>query len=205
MTPEEFILSHPFFTTKDFALATKVRIDSAARSLKAYLKIGLLTKITRGVWGYMKHPHFSPYGLVPLLLGPEQGYVSFLSALQRHGVLAQIPQKILVATTGHTRQLNSSIANFDFIQVNPKYMLYGVEWVKTDICYGLASAEKALIDCFYISTRKKKRFASFPELDFAHINKKKFNSLLKRHNFPKPIETKIKILFADLLNQNHGV
>lgn len=195
MTTEEFFLLNPVFTTKTFASATRIRIDSAARSLNAYARTGLLTKVTRGIWANLKHPHFSPYGLIPFLCDQEQGYVSFLSALQRHGVLSQIPQKIFIATTGHTRKLYSSIANFEFIQLNPKYMTDGIEWVMSDVCYGLASAEKALIDCFYISTRKGKRFSNLPELDLAQISKRKFSILLKKHRFPASIRTKIQLLF----------
>lgn len=62
------------------------------------------------------------------ILGVEQGYVSFLSALSYHGVISQIPQKTLIATTGHARKISIETYNFDMIQIKPEYMMYGVEW-----------------------------------------------------------------------------
>lgn len=198
MTNEEFFLNNAIFTTKDFALATDVRLDSAARSLKAHVRSGLLTKITRGVWANVRHQNFSLYGLIPYILEKEQGYLSFLSALHRHGVISQIPQKIFIATTGHTRRLISPLMEFNFIQMNPKYMCDGIEWFSAGTHYGFASVEKALLDCLYISTRRGRRFSNFPELDFENINKKKFVALLKRQGYPVQIESKIKERFKEL-------
>ncbi|MBK7961252.1 MAG: hypothetical protein IPK04_08595 [Bdellovibrionales bacterium] len=82
--------------------------------------------------------------------------------------------------------------------MNPKYMTYGIDWIAAGESYGLATAEKALIDCFYISTRKGNRFLNLPEVDLGSINRKKFLHLLKKHNFPEPINTKIKLFFAGL-------
>jgi predicted transcriptional regulator of viral defense system len=199
MTPAEFFLTRPVFSTRDFALATGVNVDSAARSLKAYSKTDLITKVTRGIWMNRKHPKFSIYGLVPFLLGAEQGYVSFLSALHRHGVISQVPQKVFVATTGHTRRLSSPVSEFDFIQMNPRYMHLGVNWFLGSTQYGLAGPEKALIDCLYISTRKGRRFSRFPELDLDDIDKGEFLRLLNAHKFPQPISTKIRKRFDELI------
>lgn len=199
MKPEAFLLTYAIFSTKDFASGVGVRMDSAARKLKSYEETGIIKKITRGVWANDKHRDFSRYGLVPFLLGAEQGYVSFLSALHRHEVISQVPQKIIVATTGHTRRLRSPVAEFDFIQMNPQYMREGIEWFQTKVSYGMASPEKALLDCLYISTRKGRRFLNFPELELENLNKKKFEQLLKVHAFPWPIEKKIKEKFKELL------
>lgn len=202
MSPEEFFLFNPCFTTKMFASSTCLRMDSTARSLKRYTNLGLVTKITRGIWANTKHPYFSAYSLVPLLLESEQGYVSFLSALHRHGVISQIPQKIFVATTGHTRRLNTPVAYFDFIQINPRYHQYGTEWLSGKSNYSLATAEKALLDCLYLSTRKGRRFLKFPELDFQNFTKKKFKVLLQKHQFPLPIAIKIQDEFEELWNNS---
>lgn len=61
---------------------------------------GALTRLTRGVWANTSHPDFHPLVCVPKLLGREQGYVSFLTALHLRGVISQIPRTIQVATTG---------------------------------------------------------------------------------------------------------
>lgn len=197
MTPEQFLIETPIFTTKQFAVATDLRLESASRSLMKYVQNGLLKKVTRGLWANEKHRHFSRYGLVPFLLGPEQGYISFLSALHRHDVISQVPQSILIATTGHTRRLDSEFGKFEFIQIKPQLMKVGIQWFDGEVQYGLASLEKALLDCLYISSRKGKRFSHFPELNFENFSQKKFDRLLKEH----PIAHPIKIVISKRLNK----
>lgn len=195
----EFFLKHPVFTTKEFSFFLKVRMDSAARTLTNFEKKKIIKKVTRGIWANDQHPHFSRYGLVPYLLGTEQGYVSFLSALHRHGVISQIPQKIFVATTGHSRRLRCSFGEFEFIQIHPRYMQIGIDWFSTTTHYGLATAEKALLDSIYLSTRKGHRFSHFPELDVTEFKKKIFFKLMKEQDFPVSIQIKIKSRFYELV------
>lgn len=198
MKAEKFISLKAIFLTREFALATKTRLDAASRKLKSLEKSGLIQSVTRGLWTNTSHPNYSQYSLTPYLIGAEQGYISFLSALHRHQVISQIPQRIFVATTGHTRKLNSKMAAFDFIQMNPKYMQLGIEWFNQDVVYGLATAEKALLDCLYISTRRGKKFKNFPELDLSIIKPARFLKLLKQHKLPIRIENHIKEKFKEL-------
>lgn len=203
MTPEEFLLTKPVFRSRDFAQATCTRLDSTARILRRYEARGVIHKITRGIWTNPKHFGYSIYSLVPYILDQEQGYISFLTALHRHEVISQIPQTIFVATTGHTRKLTSKTGVFSLIQLSPKYMRYGIEWFSSKSAqYGLATAEKALLDCLYISIRKGKRFSFFPELDMTHIEKKKFYDLLNKHTFPNWLEKKIQHKLEKLWKQN---
>jgi predicted transcriptional regulator of viral defense system len=200
MKAEKFISMKAIFLTREFALATKTRLDAASRKLKSLEKSELIQFVTRGLWANTNHPNYSVYSLTPYLVGAEQGYVSFLSALQRHQVISQIPQRIFVATTGHGRKLNSKGAAFEFIQMNPKYMQSGIQWLNQDVTYGLATAEKALIDCLYISSRRGRKFKDFPELDLSNINQAQFLKLLKQHEFPKRIENHIRQRFKELLS-----
>jgi predicted transcriptional regulator of viral defense system len=198
MIPEEFFLEYAIFTTRHFSTAVNIRVDSATRTLNSYAKKKFIVKVTRGLWANTKHRFYSPYALVPFLLSSEQGYVSFLSALQKNGVISQIPQKIFIATTGHSRRLTSKCGNFEFLQLKPNYMRVGINWMIGDIHYGIASAEKALLDCLYISSRRNQRFSHFPELDFSHFKKKTFFKLLKEHHFPVSIENYIHERFINL-------
>lgn len=192
MRAEQFLLKHSIFSTREFARATHMRIDSASRLLHNYLNNGILEKISRGIWYNKENKYYSIFGLVPYLLGREQGYVSFLSALHRHGVISQIPQTVFIATTGHARKIQSNKILFEFIQLKPQFMAHGVLWHDKATPYAIASIEKALIDCLYISTRKGNRFQHFPEIDFTIISKKKLSDLLKKHQFTSTIESCIK-------------
>jgi predicted transcriptional regulator of viral defense system len=173
-----FLLQHAIFTTRQFAALCDVRVDAASRSLARLARRADVARVTRGLWCQPGHPRFSAYALVPFLLANEHGYVSFLSAMHRHGLVSQIPGSIQVATTGHSRKLPSSIGRFEFIRIKPQMMTAGIESSDTEPPYGIASAEKALLDTLYIATRKGNRFARLPEVDLTAINRKELRALL---------------------------
>lgn len=175
---EEFI----FFTTREYAFVAGVSISAASRQLKRQESKGFITHVVRGIWANANHLYYNPLGCVSYLLGGEQGYVSFLTALHRHGILSQIPRTIQVATTGHSRKLKTPIGVFEFFQLKPEMMTDGIEWCETRVPFRMATPEKTLLDIFYITTRKKKRFSSLPELEIesTSFKSRKFNSLVKK-------------------------
>ena len=154
------------FTTRDFANYSGMSISAASKHLRRLSDKKLLTRITKGLWANTGHLHFHPLACVPYLLGKEQGYVSFLTALHAHGLVSQIPKTIQIATTGRGRTLNSAVGDFEFFQIKPELMKQGAHWSDTHLPYLIATAEKALIDTLYLSTRKNRRFASLPEVEF---------------------------------------
>jgi predicted transcriptional regulator of viral defense system len=141
-------------------------MPAAAKRLSRLSDKEILTRVTKGVWANTVHPYFHPLCCVPYLLGKEQGYVSFLTALHLHGVVSQIPKTYQVATTGRARSLNSPVGRYEFFQIKPELMTQGVNWSELRLPYLLASSEKALLDTLYLATRKNRRFARMPELDF---------------------------------------
>jgi predicted transcriptional regulator of viral defense system len=177
------------FTTRDFANFSGISMPAASKRLLRLADRKLLTRITKGLWANTGHPHFHPLACVPYLLGNEQGYVSFLSALHLHGLISQIPKTLQIATTGHTRILNSPVGQYEFMQIKPELMKQGIEWSDTHLPYLIATAEKALIDALYLSTRKRRRFSRLPEVDIQHsaFRKREFERLLKQ----LPVSTRI--------------
>jgi predicted transcriptional regulator of viral defense system len=177
------------FTTRDYANHQKLSLPAASKRLTRLKQNKLLTHITKGVWANTGHPYFHPASCVPYLLNNESGYVSFLTALHFHGLLSQIPKTIQVATTGHSRRLDSSVAYYEFIQIKPELMQTQITWSETQLPYLLATAEKALIDVLYISTRKNRRFIRMPELSLTPdlINKRTFRKLFNQ----LPLTTRI--------------
>jgi len=190
MTDTDFLMKNVFFTTREFAIHTGRSISHASHKLDRLRKEGTVTLMTRGVFAQPNHPFYTVFGAVPYLLGNEQGYISFLSALHRYGIISQIPTSIHVATTGHTRQLRTPLGSFEFFKLNPKLMRSGIENFKGKISYNIASQEKALFDTFYLSTRKGRRFTKLPELDLDKIKEKKFLELAKSI----PITIRIPVL-----------
>jgi len=161
------------FTTREFATDAEVAIATATRQLGAAADRGALVRITRGVWANPKHPDFHPLVCVPKILGGEQGYVSFLTALHLHGVISQIPRTIQVATTGHARRLDTAVGTYELFQLAPKLMRDGVEWSQTRAPYRLASAEKALVDTLYVARHRGARFRSLPEVELRGLSRRR--------------------------------
>ncbi len=163
----ELLNSNDFvvFTTREFASHVGISMSAAAKRLSRLSEKEFLTRVTKGVWANAGHPYFHPLCCVPYLLGKEQGYVSFLTALHLHGVVSQIPKTIQVATTGLALSLDSPVGRYEFFQIKPELMTQGVDWSESLLSYLVASAEKALLDTLYLATRKNRRFARMPELD----------------------------------------
>ena len=191
MDPIAFLARHALFSTRSFAFATGQRIDSASRWLGSLARRDALVRVTRGVWAQSGHPAFTPYAATGFLVGNEHGYVSFISALHRHGVLSQIPGAIQVATTGHGRTLDSPIGRFEFLQLRPPMMAEGIEMSETEPPYAIATLEKALLDTFYIATRRGNRYRRLPELDLSDVDHRVFTELLAAQVTARPIRKAI--------------
>ena len=192
--------SSPIFTTRDFAIQSKISTSAAARLLSRITSEKEVIRVTRGLWMYAKENEVHPFSITPYLLGNEHGYISLLTALHIHGVLSQIPTRTQVVTTAHSRVVKTKLGVFEFFQMKPEMMLDGVVWSNTKLPFRMATPEKALLDVFYLSTRKGKRFASLPELDLQEsgFKKKNFLKLLKNQNFPIPIERAIQERFEKI-------
>ena len=186
------------FTTRDFASYSSISMPAASKRLSRLADKKLLTRITKGLWANTSHPWFHPLACVPYLLGKEQGYVSFLTALHLHGLISQIPKTLQIATTGHARTLNSPVGDYEFLQIKPELMKQGTQWSDTHLPYIIATAEKALIDTLYLSTRKNRRFARLPEVDIRQtaFRKREFERLLKQ----LPIPTRISAVMRERWN-----
>lgn len=182
------------FTTRGFADASGSSLSAASRRLDRLAKQRYLVRVTKGVWANPGHPHFHPLACVPYLLGKEQGYVSFLTALHLHGVISQIPRSTQVATTGRGRLVESPVGRFEFFRIKPELMRDGVTWSETRLPYPIATREKALLDVLYLSTRKNRRFARLPEIDIAGsgFRRREFERLLATLGFPVRLRSAIQ-------------
>ena len=177
----ELLISPDFvaFTTREYAARAGLAIASATRQLTRAAAGGAIVRVSRGIWANPSHPFFHPSACVAKILGNEQGYVSFLTALHARGVIEQIPRTLQVATTGHARRLVTTVGTFELFHVAPTLMRDGIEWSETRIPYRLATAEKALLDAYYLAIRRGRRFRSLPEVDWTRLKKKRFLALVE--------------------------
>jgi predicted transcriptional regulator of viral defense system len=158
-------LRRPIFTTREFAGLRGVSLSSASQTLKRLESRGHLLHMSRGLWCDPGDPRFSPLGVVPFLVPHGRAYVSFLTALHLHGVIEQIPQTIEVAATAHGKRVVTPAGTFELHKLDPR-VFDGFDWYGDRQDFLIASPEKALVDCLYLSTRRGKRFRFFPELSF---------------------------------------
>ena len=122
-------------------------------------------KVTRGVWAEPGQRPLSGFEMIPYLFPHQRVYVSFISALNLHGIIEQIPQVVTLASLSHTRTLRTKAGVFSVHQIAPA-LFDGFDWYRGDGSFLIAEPEKALIDSLYLSSRRKKQFGYFPETDF---------------------------------------
>jgi predicted transcriptional regulator of viral defense system len=157
-------LGRPIFTTREIAAVRKGTLSATSQVLTRMARQRLLVKAARGIWCIHTDPRFSRFGLVPYLAGNNRAYVSLLSALNLHGLINQIPQVIYAVSTGPTRLVRTAVGSFSFHQIQPGFF-DGFDWNGPSRSFLLATPEKAIVDSFYLSTRKGNRFRYLPELD----------------------------------------
>jgi len=130
-------------------------------------KKGIVIKIARGIWGFeFGREKITPYAVIPYLMQSHRVYVSFVSALHLHGIIEQIPQTMTLASTSHTKTINTKVGTYFIHRIAPAFFK-GFDWYKGDGNFLIAEPEKALVDCLYLSARKSKQFAHFPEMRFS--------------------------------------
>ncbi len=156
---------HRVFTTHEIAALSGKSASTVVQSLNRLVRQGLLVKIYRGVWAEPGTRAISPFEIIPYLFPRQRVYVSLITALHLHGIVEQIPQVITLVSTAHTSTLRTQAGIFSVHQIAPAFF-DGFDWYKGEGHFLIAEPEKALIDSLYLSSRKKKQFGSFPELDF---------------------------------------
>ena len=112
-------LNRPVFTTREAAMLSGSSLSNASKTLKTLEKKGLVFKVSRGIWAETGNERISPYSMIPLLLPKNRAYVSFISALHLHGIIEQITQEITLASTIHTKIINTKAGTFSIHRITP--------------------------------------------------------------------------------------
>lgn len=169
--PEISILSYikrlkrGVFTTNELARFSGKSVSNTSQALRFLEKQGVISNIYRGLWIETGNKSVSPYLAINFILPKHRAYVSFVSALHLYGIIEQIPQVITLASTSHTKIIKTKIAAFSIHRIAPSFFK-GFGWYKGAGSFLIAEPEKALVDCLYLASRKKKAFKFFPELHF---------------------------------------
>jgi predicted transcriptional regulator of viral defense system len=154
-------LGRPIVTTREAAALWRTEQGTAGRRLRAMEGAGLARRLRRGLWAL--DPDIEPFVVVPFLTAPFPAYVSFWSALHRHGVIEQIPRQISVASLDRARRIETSLGTYAIHHLAPE--LFGGFQGSEEVGY-VATPEKALFDISYVRAAAG-GVAFFPELSLS--------------------------------------
>ncbi len=194
----------PVFTTAEVAEAASTALPNASRDLAKLEQMGMITRVRRGLWAITGHPEFSPYEVVPYLVpGEGETYVSFLSALNLHGMIDQIPRVVQVATRAQRSRLDTPVGSFEFHQIQGA-LFGGFGPYRRTGRFDMASPEKALFDTLYLSARKGRRFAHLPELELPkEFSVEEMEAWMGRVEY-RPLRTAVRKRWSKIAGRGTG-
>ena len=142
---------------------------------------GILERVRRGYYRVSTRPA-DEAALANVLYRPS--YLSFESALARHGILSQIPYAMTFATTRRSKRMTIGGREAEFRQIK-KDLFFGY---RLEGGLYVAEPEKALLDELYMMKRGR---AAIPleELDVDRLSKGRLREFASR--FPKEIDEAI--------------
>jgi predicted transcriptional regulator of viral defense system len=145
-------------TTAEAATRWRVEEGTARRRLRSITEAGLARRLRRGLWTL--DPEVDPFVVAPFLTAPLPAYVSFSSALHRHGLIEQIPRQVSIASLDRSRRIVTSVATYAVHHLAPG--VFGGFRGSQEAGY-VATPEKAMFDSVYIRAAAGS-VAYFPEL-----------------------------------------
>lgn len=138
-------LGRPLIQTGEAAARLSVSVSSASHLLRKLQEADLVRRVRPGLWALQPNPE--PFSIAPYLTAPFPAYISFWSALARHGMIEQIPRSISVASTDRSRRSVTSLGIYAIHHLAPE--LFDGYSGSQESGY-LAAPEKALFDAVYL-------------------------------------------------------
>jgi predicted transcriptional regulator of viral defense system len=142
---ELLTLGRPLVETREAAARLSTSLSGASHLLRSLEAAGLITRIRRGLWALRPDPE--PFSIPPYLTVPFPAYVSYWSALARHGMIEQIPRHVSVASTGRSKRVTTSQGLYVVHHLTPE--LFDGYTGTPEHGY-LATPAKALFDAVYL-------------------------------------------------------
>src|SRR2546428_1485574 len=181
-------LRSPVITTGEAAAALRVSTSAGSRSLRTLAQEGLAQRIRYGLWNLAPEP-IDPRRLASEITRPYPSYVSFESALSAHGMIAQLPRDISLASLDRAKRVKTSFATYVVRHLPPE--LFGGYEEQSGI--PLATAEKALFDHFYVAYASAHPRRRLPELElpdgFSWTAVRKWLNRIRSTNLRRRIES----------------
>jgi len=167
-------INKPFYTTADLEKITRLDKNSLYVALERWVTGGFIERLAQGIYIPMGGV-ISPETVASQIYIPN--YLSFESALSKHGVLNLIPYIITFATTRKTKKYTIQKREVEFRQITPQ-LFFGYAMMNG---VNIASPEKAFLDQIYFLSRGKAKL-DIDELDLKKLSTK----ILKRYSRQYP-------------------
>lgn len=155
----------PAMGTVDAAMLLGMTSSHASRVLERLAEAGQVARLKRGVWGFPDR--LDTLQLPAFLTDPLSSYISLQSAMFFHGMISQVPNVVYAVSPSRTRRWETPLATVSIHHVDPAFF-FGFETVNHGT-FKMATPEKALLDCLYLSPAKSRLFANLPELQLEGI------------------------------------
>ena len=147
--------------TADAAALLGIAGSHASRVLERLCEAGQIVRLKRGLWAFVDR--LDPLQLPEYLTSPLPSYVSLQTALYHHGLVSQVPEVVYAVSPARTRRWVTPLATVSIHHLSPSFF-FGFEAVGRN-AMKMASPEKALLDCLYLSPARSRLFAQLPELE----------------------------------------
>jgi predicted transcriptional regulator of viral defense system len=155
-------LNKPYFSPADLEKVLEQKRPALYVTLNRLVKYGVLVRLRQGVYQVaLRSPDLAC--IANQLVYPS--YLSFESALSRHGILSQVPYALTFATTHRSQRMALGETEVEFRQLK-RELFFG--YTLTQGLY-VAEPEKALLDQLYMVTRGLSNLA-LNELDLSPID-----------------------------------
>jgi predicted transcriptional regulator of viral defense system len=152
-------LGQPVIETREAAVRLEVSLSRASQVLGSLAQAGLVRRLRRGLWAL--RPDTDPFTLPPYLTAPLPAYISFWSALARHGMIEQVPRQFFVASLDRSRRITTTLGTYSIHHLAPE--LFDGYTGSEEVGY-VATPEKALFDTIYVAASRGNR-TYLPELE----------------------------------------
>jgi predicted transcriptional regulator of viral defense system len=182
-------INKPFYTIADLEKITGLSRNSLYVALKRWKTGEIIERISQGIYIPMGG-NVSLENVAAQLYIPN--YLSFESALTKHGILNLIPYTLTFATTRKTKKYTLQKQKIEFRQISPE-LFFGFE-MKNGIY--IASPEKAFLDEVYFVARGKATL-DFDEVDIKKLSIKSLKGLSRK--FPAYVRSYLNDITKPIL------
>jgi predicted transcriptional regulator of viral defense system len=181
-------LNKPFYTIADLEKITGLGRDSLYVSLERWVDGGVLERVSQGI--YLPLGENLPLEKIAAQLYLPN-YLSFESALARHGILNMIPYTLTFATTRKTKKFILRRQGVEYRQVSSG-LFFGFE-MKDGI--HIAVPEKAFLDQMYFVCRGNSSL-DLNEMNLRNLSAKRIINYSGR--FPEYVQRRVEAILKSL-------